>query len=108
MVDGNRVSISPIRDTKKSDMQTAPKPKITDYDDGVDNPALSDVVERNIRTILRLRAQSAHDRGFQDSLADLITSLSGRMSFVYFHVLWVSVRPTPYLTACDESGGDGV
>ena len=64
------------------------KPRITDYDDAPNNPALSDVVERNIRTILRLRAQSARDRGLQDRLADVITSLSGRMSFVYFHIFW--------------------
>ncbi len=61
---------------------------VTAYDDAPDNPALSDVVERNIRTILRLRAQSAIDRSFQDRLADGITGFSGRLSFVYFHTLW--------------------
>jgi uncharacterized membrane protein len=66
----------------------AGKHAVTDYDDAPDNPALSDVVERNIRTILRLRAQSALNRGFQERLADGITSFSGRLSFVYFHALW--------------------
>jgi uncharacterized membrane protein len=61
---------------------------VTAYDDTPDNPALSDVVERNIRTILRLRAQSAFNRSFQQRLADGITSFSGRLSFVYFHAAW--------------------
>jgi uncharacterized membrane protein len=63
-------------------------PLVTAFDDAPDNPALSDVVERNIRTILRLRARSALDRTFQERIADAITTFSGRMSFVYFHVAW--------------------
>lgn len=61
---------------------------VTAFDDPPDNPALSDVVERNIRRILRLRAQSARDRSLQEKLADGITSFSGRLSFVYFHAAW--------------------
>jgi uncharacterized membrane protein len=57
----------------------------TDFED---NPALSNVLERNIRTIIRLRLQAARDRGLQDRLADAITSFAGRMAFVYVHVLW--------------------
>lgn len=53
-----------------------------------DNPVLSDVVERNIRTILRLRAKAARERTVQDRLADGITDFSGRLAFVYFHVAW--------------------
>ena len=52
------------------------------------SPTLSDVVESNIRTLLRLRAQRSTERNIQDRLADGITYLSGRMSFVYFHVIW--------------------
>lgn len=52
------------------------------------NPTLSDVVENNIRTLLRLRAQRLTERNLQDRLADGITYLSGRMSFVYFHIIW--------------------
>ena len=52
------------------------------------NPTLSDVVENNIRTLLRLRVQRSKDRSVQDRLADGITYLSGRMTFVYFHVIW--------------------
>jgi uncharacterized membrane protein len=62
--------------------------RVTAYDDEPDNPNLSDVVERNIRTILRLRAQAARRRSFQDRLADAITGLSGRLSFVYLHAAW--------------------
>jgi uncharacterized membrane protein len=67
---------------------TARKSDITAYDDAPDNPALPDVVERNIRIILKLRAQDARDRNFQERLADGITDFSGRLSFVYFHVAW--------------------
>ena len=61
---------------------------ITAYDDLPDNPALSDVVERNIRKILRLRAQSALDRTIQEKIADAVTGFSGRMQFVYLHAAW--------------------
>ena len=70
---------------------TSDKPHITLWEDAPDNPVLSDVVERNIRTILRMRAHSSRDRGLQDKIADYITGLSGRMSFVYLHVLWFGV-----------------
>ncbi len=52
------------------------------------NPTLSNVVENNIRTLLRLRAQRSRERNLQDRMADGITYLSGRMGFVYFHVIW--------------------
>lgn len=60
----------------------------TAFDDPPDNPALSDVVERNIRTIMTLRARAALNRSYQERLADGITGFSGRMSFVYFHCAW--------------------
>lgn len=53
-----------------------------------DNPALSNVIERNIRTIVRLRLKAARERGLQERIADVITSLSGRMLFVYLHIIW--------------------
>jgi uncharacterized membrane protein len=53
-----------------------------------DNPALSDVIERNIRTIIDLRLRAARARGVQDRLADAITTFSGRMVFVYLHIAW--------------------
>ncbi len=57
-------------------------------DAGADNPALSKVIERNIRTIIHLRARAAQQRGLQDRSADAITSFSGRMIFVYVHIAW--------------------
>src|ERR1051325_7110025 len=56
-----------------------------------DNPALSKVIERNIRTIIHLRTKAAHERGLQSRIADMITSFSGRMVFVYVHIVWFGV-----------------
>jgi uncharacterized membrane protein len=56
-----------------------------------DNPALSAVIERNIRTIIQLRLEAARRRNAQDRLADIITSVSGRMVFVYVHIVWFVV-----------------
>jgi hypothetical protein len=44
-----------------------------------DNPALSKVIERNIRTIIHLRTKVAHQRGVQNHIADAITSLQGKL-----------------------------
>ena len=69
-------------------MQLRPlnQPESADHAD--DNPALSNVIERNIRTIIDLRLQAARARGLQDRLADAITAFSGRMVFVYAHIVW--------------------
>lgn len=56
-----------------------------------DNPALSKIIERNIRTIIDLRLKASHERSFQDRIADVFTSFSGRMIFVYVHVVWFGV-----------------
>jgi uncharacterized membrane protein len=53
-----------------------------------DNPALSKVIERNIRTIIHLRTKDAKERSPQSRVADAITSFSGRMVFVYAHIAW--------------------
>ncbi|MBI5352726.1 MAG: DUF1003 domain-containing protein [Chloroflexi bacterium] len=60
-------------------------------DPGKDNPALSKVIERNIRTIIHLRTKAEHERGLQDRIADVITSFSGRMIFAYVHIVWFGV-----------------
>ena len=60
-------------------------------DHSEDNPALSKVIERNIRTIIQLRLKAARERSLQDHIADAITSFSGRMVFVYVHIVWFSV-----------------
>ncbi len=56
-----------------------------------DSPALSQVIERNIRTELQLRANAMRERSLQDRLADIITAFSGRMEFVYFHIAWFAI-----------------
>ena len=56
-----------------------------------DNPALSQVIERNIRMELELHAKAMRERSLQDSIADAITAFSGRMEFVYFHVAWFAI-----------------
>jgi uncharacterized membrane protein len=56
-----------------------------------DNPALSKVVERNIRTIIQLRLQAARARSVQDRIADAITDFSGSTAFVYLHMAWFGV-----------------
>lgn len=60
-------------------------------DNAGDNPALSDVIERNIRTIIHLRLDAEHERGIQDRIADKMTSFSGRIIFVYVHIIWFGV-----------------
>ena len=52
------------------------------------HPLLSHIMERNIRTITRLRLQTARERHLQERLADAITAFSGSMGFVYLHLLW--------------------
>jgi uncharacterized membrane protein len=53
-----------------------------------DNPALSRVIEQNIRTIIHLRTKDAKERSPESRIADAITSFSGRMVFVYVHIAW--------------------
>jgi uncharacterized membrane protein len=69
-------------------MQPRPLNQAESGDHADDNPALSNVIERNIRTIIDLRLQAARARGLQDRLADAITAFSGRMVFVYAHIVW--------------------
>jgi uncharacterized membrane protein len=56
-----------------------------------DNPALSKVIERNIRTMIHLRTKAARERSLQSRIADAITSFSGRMIFAYVHIVWFGV-----------------
>jgi uncharacterized membrane protein len=65
--------------------QQAPKKK---KPNGNDNPALSKVIEKNIRTIIHLRTKALGERNLQDRIADAITSFSGRMIFAYVHIVW--------------------
>jgi uncharacterized membrane protein len=70
-------------------MQTNHPNRTEDYDR--DNPALSKVIERNIRTIIQLRLKASGERSSQDRTADAITSFSGSMAFVYLHLAWFSI-----------------
>ena len=56
--------------------------------DEKDNPALSKVIERNIRTSIHLRSKAAQQRSLQSRISDTITSFSGRMIFAYVHIVW--------------------
>lgn len=54
-------------------------------------PALSATIERYIRTIVRLRIKAARERSVEDRIADTITGISGRMLFVYVHIVWFGI-----------------
>ena len=69
-------------------MQQSLQNQVETADNAEDNPALSNIIERNIRTINHLRQKAAHERGLQDRIADVITSFSGRMIFAYVHIVW--------------------
>ena len=58
------------------------------FTEETDNPLLCNVIERNIRTIIDLRHKAANRRNLEDRVSDIITDVSGRMIFVYFHVVW--------------------
>jgi uncharacterized membrane protein len=55
------------------------------------NSQLSKVVKQNIKTILQTRRAVASKRTGEERLADSITDFSGRMYFVYFHVIWFGI-----------------
>jgi uncharacterized membrane protein len=65
-----------------------PDSEAIDQQYNTNNPALSNVLEQNIRTILRLRLQADRERKLQDRIADTITNFSGQLTFVYVHILW--------------------
>jgi uncharacterized membrane protein len=53
-----------------------------------DNPALSNVIQRNIRKIIQVRLKAVLDQGLQDRIANGMTSFSGSMLFFYVHIVW--------------------
>jgi uncharacterized membrane protein len=55
------------------------------------NPTVNRAIERYIRTIVHMRLKAARERTPEQRLADTITSFSGRMAFVYMHIVWFSV-----------------
>jgi uncharacterized membrane protein len=52
------------------------------------NPALADIIEKNIITVADLRREARMSRTRQEKIADGITDFAGSMLFVYLHVLW--------------------
>jgi len=53
-----------------------------------DNPALSNVIQRNIRKIIQVRLKTVREQGIQGRLANGITGFSGSMTFFYVHIVW--------------------
>jgi uncharacterized membrane protein len=70
---------------------TEDRPSLVSSSFGENNPHLADIIEQNIRTIVELRRRAADHRTTQERLADLITDFSGRMNFVYFHIIWFGI-----------------
>ncbi len=60
-------------------------------DEAGDNPAPSNVIEQNTRTIIHLRPKAVYTRGLQDWIAAFVTTLSGHMIFVYVYIVWYCV-----------------
>lgn len=56
-----------------------------------DNPAVADVIEQNIQTMLHVRGVEDSRKTAQDRLADALTRFSGNMWFVYLHVFWFAL-----------------
>ena len=53
-----------------------------------DNPALSKIIQKNIRKIIKVRTTAVHGQGFQDRIANEMTTFSGSMPFFYLHIVW--------------------
>jgi uncharacterized membrane protein len=56
-----------------------------------DNPALPNVIQRNIRKIIQVRLKAAREQKLEDRIATGMTSFSGSMLFFYIHVVWFSL-----------------
>jgi len=52
------------------------------------NPALSKIIERNVRTMTHVRLKASRELGSQDRIAAAVASFSGRMFLIYLHVAW--------------------
>jgi uncharacterized membrane protein len=52
---------------------------------------LAKINEQNIHTIVDIRQATANRRTREERLADIITDLSGRMYFIYFHAIWFAI-----------------
>src|SRR5688500_7886066 len=54
------------------------------------HPALTEAIERYVQTVVHMRLKAERKRSLEERIADVITSFSGRMLFVYIHVVWFS------------------
>lgn len=52
---------------------------------------LAKVIEQNIHTIANIRKNTRNQRNAEEKIADVITDISGRMYFVYFHAIWFAI-----------------
>jgi len=91
-MNNNRINAVSIRMRREGNLMHLNQQHQNENEENVkDNPALSKVMERNIRTIIHLRTKTASERGLQDRIADVITSVSGRMIFAYVHIVWFGI-----------------
>jgi len=56
-----------------------------------DNPALSSVIQRNIRKIIQVRMQAVVAQTLQERIAHRMSTFFGSMAFLYLHVVWFMV-----------------
>jgi uncharacterized membrane protein/CheY-like chemotaxis protein len=56
-----------------------------------DNPALSKIIQKNIRKIIQIRSNAIHGQVLQDRIANGMTTFSGSMPFFYVHIVWFLV-----------------
>lgn len=72
-----------------------PRIKKTDATPEADH-GMADVVNRNIAALLERRQAEERTKGFQERIADAITSFTGSMPFVYIHLVlfgsWILVN----------------
>lgn len=52
------------------------------------NPALADIIERNIAVIELLRREARDARSLQERFTDAMTDFSGSVAFFYVHIVW--------------------
>ena len=56
-----------------------------------DNPALSSIIQRNIRKIIQVRLKAVREQSMQERIAHGITIFFGSMAFLYLHIVWFIV-----------------
>ena len=70
---------------------------------------VNDVVERNIRALLLRRRQDDAQKSRDERIADAVTRFTGRMRFVYIHIVyfggWIAINLgwIPFIPKFDES-----